>query len=222
MNKSKSDRCCFFKSKAPPAEKTRDLILEAAKKHFCEKGFEGSSVRDICDEVGANVSAIKYYFGGKEGLYRECILRFGEDRLSMATQILTKADSFEDFKLRLKIFAADFIQKALADMHTTKMVCHEIENQSPLIQDIFQSTFLKVHQMFAELFEDAQEKGFIRKDMDIFMASSFFFHAMINSLRMDHVAQKYFQRTLKDPQYQETYINNLISILLNGIKNQEP
>lgn len=222
MTKDKTDKCFFFGKKSPPPEKTKDLILEAAKKHFCEKGYEGSSVREICCEVGANVSAIKYHFGGKEGLYRDCFLRYGEDRLTMATQLLSKAGSLDDLKLRLKLFAEDFIQEGFRNMHTTKMICREIENQNPLIQDIFQSTFLKVYQTLGELLIDAQEKGFLRKDVDPLMASSCFFHSLTNSIRMDHVGEKYFQKTLKNPQYQEAFIQNLISILFDGIKNQEP
>ncbi len=221
MSIAKTDKCFFFGKKAPASEKTKDLILETAKKHFCEKGYEGSSVRDICSEVGANVSAIKYHFGGKEGLYRECFIGYGQDRLSMATKILAKADSFEDLRLRVKLFAEDFIKESLLNMHTTKMICREIEIQNPLIEDIFQSTFLKVFQALKDMLDDALKKGIIRIDADPQIASSIFFHSLTTSLRMDHISEQYFGKTLKDPVYQEHFINNLISILFNGIKNQE-
>jgi AcrR family transcriptional regulator len=42
----------------------------AALKLFAEKGFEGASTREIADAASANVSAIRYYFGDKAGLYR--------------------------------------------------------------------------------------------------------------------------------------------------------
>ena len=218
---TKSDTCFFFGKKTPPSEKTKDVILEAAKKHFCEKGYEGSSVREICCEVGANVSAIKYHFGGKEGLYRECFLRYGEDRLSMATKILAKADSFEDLRLRIRLFAEDFIKEGMQNIHVTKMICREIEIQNPLIDDIFQSTFLKVYQTLVELFVDAQQKGIIKKDIDALIATSIFFNSLTMSLRMDHVGEKYFNHTLKNEEYKDLFINNLLSVLLNGIKNQE-
>jgi AcrR family transcriptional regulator len=95
-----SKKCSFFGKKAPPTETTKEQILEAARKHFCENGFVGASVRDICDEANANVSAIKYHFGGKEGLYRECFKIYGQSRLNSAAQILTKANSSEELKLR--------------------------------------------------------------------------------------------------------------------------
>jgi AcrR family transcriptional regulator len=42
----------------------------AALHVFAEKGFEGATTREICELAGANISAIRYYFGDKAGLYR--------------------------------------------------------------------------------------------------------------------------------------------------------
>ena len=220
MVKDKSESCFFFK-KIVPSEKTKDLILDEAKKQFCEKGYEGASVRDICVAAGANVSAIKYHFGGKEGLYRECFINYGKERLLQAKAILTRSESIEEVKLRVRLFAEDFIKEGLANSHTTKMICREIEIESPLIQDIFESTFLKTYSTFADFFIDAQTKGFIRKDFDPHIITSIVFHSLTTSLRVDHVGEKYFSRTLKNLEYREIFINNLITIIFNGIQTQE-
>lgn len=58
-------------------------------------------------------------------------------------RFLTHANSIDELKLRLKLFCEDFLNEGLANMHTTKMICREIENENPLIDDIFQETFLK-------------------------------------------------------------------------------
>ena len=221
MTKDKTDSCFFFGKKAVPSEKTKDLILEEAKKQFCEKGFEGASVRDICDAAGANVSAIKYHFGGKEGLYRECFLRFGQGRLDSASQILTAANSFEELKVRIKLFAEDFLKDGIANSHTTRMICREIEIENPLIQDIFENTFLKVYRTLVDLFIDAQKKGFIKKELDPLITASILFHTLTTSLRTDHVGIKHFNRTLTNPAYSEIFLTNILSIFFDGIKIQE-
>lgn len=41
-------------------------ILEVAEKLIAQKGFEGTSVRDISSHAGINVAMISYYFGSKE------------------------------------------------------------------------------------------------------------------------------------------------------------
>jgi len=48
---------------------TRERLLDAAEKLFCQKGFEGTSIRDITAEAGCNIAAVNYHFGGKEKLY---------------------------------------------------------------------------------------------------------------------------------------------------------
>ncbi len=46
-------------------------MLRAAEKLFAEKGFAGTSVRDITKAGNCNVAAVNYHFGGKENLYIE-------------------------------------------------------------------------------------------------------------------------------------------------------
>ena len=43
-------------------------IIETAERLFAERGFDGTTVRDIADEAGINVAMISYYFGSKEKL----------------------------------------------------------------------------------------------------------------------------------------------------------
>ena len=49
---------------------TRTKILRAAARLFAQKGFSGTSVRDIVSAAGENVAAIHYHFGSKQKLYR--------------------------------------------------------------------------------------------------------------------------------------------------------
>lgn len=43
-------------------------ILEVSENLFAEKGFDGTSVRDIAGQAGVNLAMISYYFGSKEKL----------------------------------------------------------------------------------------------------------------------------------------------------------
>ena len=63
--------------RAPPrrrdAAATRAAILEAAQSQFAQAGYDRAALRDIAAEAGADVSLIKRYFGGKEGLFTEAL-----------------------------------------------------------------------------------------------------------------------------------------------------
>ncbi|MHA7820242.1 MAG: TetR/AcrR family transcriptional regulator [Erythrobacter sp.] len=53
--------------------KTRGEILEAALQLFAEKGFDGTSVRDIGGKVGVNHGLIRHHFVNKEELWKEAV-----------------------------------------------------------------------------------------------------------------------------------------------------
>lgn len=47
----------------------RERLLAAGLKFFARKGYDGATVREICDEATSNIAAINYYFGDKQGFY---------------------------------------------------------------------------------------------------------------------------------------------------------
>jgi AcrR family transcriptional regulator len=51
----------------------RTALLSAARELFLRYGYRAVSSRQIAAAAGANVAMIRYYFGGKAGLYREML-----------------------------------------------------------------------------------------------------------------------------------------------------
>lgn len=49
---------------------TKSRLIDAAGRIISEKGFKAATVRDICRMAEANVAAVHYHFGDKEGLYK--------------------------------------------------------------------------------------------------------------------------------------------------------
>lgn len=47
----------------------RDRLLRASEELFAARGFDGVTVREICDRAGMNGAAVNYHFGDKEALY---------------------------------------------------------------------------------------------------------------------------------------------------------
>ncbi|NDV20442.1 TetR family transcriptional regulator [Pseudodesulfovibrio sp. JC047] len=54
-------------------ENTRDKILFAASSVFCEKGYEKTTIRDICTTADVNVAAVNYHFGDKQNLFYKAL-----------------------------------------------------------------------------------------------------------------------------------------------------
>ncbi len=56
------------------AAETRNLLLTAARSRFAANGYTATTVREIADDAGVNVSLISRYFSSKEGLFEACLL----------------------------------------------------------------------------------------------------------------------------------------------------
>lgn len=56
------------------AEATAERILNAAKKIFQAKGYDGATTREIADLAGINLTLINRYFGSKLGLFEKAVL----------------------------------------------------------------------------------------------------------------------------------------------------
>jgi TetR/AcrR family transcriptional regulator len=69
----------------------RERLLETATHMFAEKGYAGTSVREIVDRAGVSKPVLYYYFTSKEGLFL-AILDLAED---LQKQLLAGVLEFE-------------------------------------------------------------------------------------------------------------------------------
>ena len=66
---------------------TKDRLVAAATTLFAERGFHGTTVRDIAERAGANVAAGHYHYGSKKALYLEVLrAQFAEVRALLDAQ----------------------------------------------------------------------------------------------------------------------------------------
>jgi len=119
---------------------TRDRILEAAGELFADRGFEATTIRDICQAAGANVAAVNYYFRDKERLYVEAVVRAHRWRLDQAQ--LPDWDPRTPPREKLVDFIATFFRRVLGgpdDAWRTRLVMREIMHPSSACAEIAQS-----------------------------------------------------------------------------------
>src|SRR4051812_36059503 len=78
------------RSEISPA--TQEKIFDAAERLFAERGFDGTSLREITTEAGVNLAAVNYHFGSKEDLYRETFLRRMRPMNELRHRLLDQAE----------------------------------------------------------------------------------------------------------------------------------
>lgn len=53
----------------PGSPDTRDVILEAARQVFAERGYDGATVRGVAAQAGVDPALLYHYFGSKQQLF---------------------------------------------------------------------------------------------------------------------------------------------------------
>jgi AcrR family transcriptional regulator len=190
----------------------RDVLLEAAKHMFARKGLNGTTIRDIAEEAGMNSAQISYYFEGKEGLYRACLEHIGDTELQMAKQILTPPRSHEEFRIRLHLFAENMFHQFLQDRDAGLIIIREYDRVQSPAGDIFKKHFLGVLDVIASFFKAAQKKGFSKDDRDPFILMNLFFGMIMSELRLDHVKEAAYGRTLKKESERKKVLAHIVAL----------
>lgn len=141
-------------------------IIRIAEKLFAEKGFNGTSVRDIAEAAGVNIAMISYYFGSKEKLMQALF----EDRTSgiiNRVESLLKVESLTPFQ-KIEILIDDYIERLVEKQQFYKIMLHEqmLENNAAI------STLLREQKqrnagLIEKLIKEGQEKGVFKKGIDI-------------------------------------------------------
>ncbi|MBN2183031.1 MAG: CerR family C-terminal domain-containing protein [Sedimentisphaerales bacterium] len=90
----------------------QERLLDAAEELFCERGFKGTSIRDIAASAGCNIASVNYYFGGKNNLYievwRRHLIPMRDARIASIERVMSKNGRIELEDL-LKSFADTFV-----------------------------------------------------------------------------------------------------------------
>lgn len=84
---------------------TQKKILDVSRKLFAEKGFEGTSIRDIAKEAEVNVASVNYHFKSKENLYSHIIQEGCHELSKRSSQIYEEhkqsKESIEEFFVKM-------------------------------------------------------------------------------------------------------------------------
>lgn len=134
---------------------TEEKIKQAATKVFMEKGFDGTTTRDIAAEANINLALLNYYFRSKQKLFDsvfdEIIQLFFEGIntvLSQPIPLKEKITAFIDYDFRMLRQSPDMVFFILNEMH---------RNPNRFVPSISRSM---VH--FEEQLAEAHQAGLMR------------------------------------------------------------
>ena len=195
---------------------TKESILKSSKELFAKKGYKGTSIRDICSDAGAAVSAIKYHFGSKEQLFIDIIEEFSQNQLDSTLTALNKPESLSVIRVRLELFMDSILLSLSNDPYSFRIIQREIETMNPLIDEVFQSKILKIIEALTNFFDEAKKKSIIKSNVNTLDLAGLFLNAISNQVKSDHINLKYYGRSIREKNYRKMWIDSILSILLDG------
>ena len=99
-------------------QETRARLLNAAARLFAERGLAKVTVRDICKKARANVAAVNYHFGGKDGLYR-AVVETAIATMQSTTAAARAAGEGKPPDERIRAYVSVFLQRIVGKGHET-------------------------------------------------------------------------------------------------------
>jgi len=143
-------------------------ILKTAEDLFALRGFDGTSVRDIADEAGVNVSMISYYFRSKEKLM-EALFEQRMGHIIMRVESLLKDNTMSP-QQKVSILIEDHIERVMERKKFYRILfCEQILNKNPMIIDIVNNYKRRNVAVITELLKEGQKKEIFKKKVDVVM-----------------------------------------------------
>ena len=141
------------------AEPIRDAVRNAAIVEFSEKGFRGTTVREIAARAGVNHGMVTYYFKSKEALWKEAV----EVLFERLVQEVVADTEVPTTKEGLRAFARDGIRRyvrycAKYPEHV-RMMFHESVQPTERLAWLAENYLRPSHTASASLISILQEKG---------------------------------------------------------------
>ena len=130
-------------------------ILDVAEELIATKGFDATSVRDICGKANINVAMISYYFGSKEKMMN----------FLYQYRVQRSKESFSEFTETIKEGKAEMQMKEIINYIVSLLFkynyFHGFVTQEIRVNDFIKDELLDFYKICVVRFEEIVKKGII-------------------------------------------------------------
>ena len=189
-------------------------ILFAAEKLFAEKGFSGTSTREISKAANVNISMISYYFGSKEKLYEKLVeYRMREGRY-FSDEMLSRTDLNEWEKIERIV--EQFVKRVQKNRLFFRIMQREqLYSDNPAIVEFLKQTKLSFLSTYAKILESGIEKGIFTKSPPIYLIHS----TVSGTLFYASNARKMYKNFMQNEDEEDVFDEQFFSELTTHIKH---
>jgi AcrR family transcriptional regulator len=179
-------------------------ILLVAERLFAEKGFDGTSIRDISKEANINIAMVSYYFGSKEKMLESMIFYRTSDMKMQLDNLLR--ENIEPLQKIDKLIAL-YIARVNKNKCIYQILHFELAYKK---RNVDLKSFTEVKktnlELLGKIIAEGQDKGVFTKDINI-------------HLIMPTILGTFFQFQTNRPLYEEILGLHTDAAFDNYVKN---
>lgn len=193
-------------------------ILFAAEKLFAEKGFPGTSTREISKAANVNISMISYYFGSKEKLYEKLVEYRMKEGQFFSKELLERTDINEWEKVERIVdqFAGRVRHHK---MFFRIMQREQLYSDNPQIVEFLKETKLSFITMYSKILESGLEKGIFTKNPPIYLLHSTVSGTLFYASNAKQMYKDFLKNEEDEMVFEETYFNELTQHIKHILKD---
>src|SRR5260370_15343690 len=130
-------------------------ILDHATEVFCEKGYEGASMRDLSRATGMSLAGLYYYFESKERLL---FLIQKHTFTTILEKLKALLENVTDPEQRIRLFILNHLQYFVSNQQGLKVLSHEDESLKNGLSSEIAGIKREYYRICLELMEDLRRR----------------------------------------------------------------
>ena len=179
-------------------------IIKITEKLFAEKGFDGTSIREIAKAAAINVAMISYYFGSKEKLYEKLVEYRMQEGQFFSKDILERTDIDEWEKIQKIV--DQFAGRVRHNKCFYRIMQREqLYTENPQIVQFLKETKMSFISMYSKILESGIQKGIFTKNPPIYLLHSTVSGTLFYASNAKEMYKEFLNNTEDEEAFEEKY-----------------
>jgi TetR/AcrR family transcriptional regulator len=192
-----------------------ERLLDAALDAFADRGYEGTSVREVARSLGVSHNLIPQRIGSKDDLWRQAVDQ-GFGRLGAALASVVMDDEASDVE-RLRALVVRFVEANAARPALLRIISREAVAPGPRFDYLFERYIDPVRAFGADLLARLAAAGEVRTD-SVSLVYFFMTHGAGGPLALPALAERFGDPVdPDDPEAVHRHAVEAVAVLFDGL-----
>ena len=204
---------------AAPYGKSRDEILKCAVKMIDEGSESDLRVHDITTETGCSTSSIYHYFKNRDGLIATAqVERCGRGLLrydDIVMPMIREAETREEFHQAIVLLLESLFDSGSTQLRKSRATIVGTAVTRPQVAEKISKMIGNLNRRYAALLQPAQEKGWMRSDVDLVILA-----AWTSSLMFGRLLIEMGETGISDQGWNQLAAQSLLFLYFGGVSGQ--